>query len=117
MRSPPGTSPTPVRPALSFRMTRLRVKKGPCAPLRLSSMESWPATGVTCMSTTVGVAEGAVFMSNLQFEHTSRAVDDTLLQMNLSRRDLGKMAVAALPATRMLAKLNSKFGGVQIGIN
>jgi sugar phosphate isomerase/epimerase len=34
----------------------------------------------------------------------------------LSRRDLGKWALA-LPATGLLAKTNSKFGGVQIGIN
>ena len=40
--SPPGTSPTPVWPALSVRITRLRVKNGPCAPLRLSSMLSRP---------------------------------------------------------------------------
>jgi hypothetical protein len=37
--------------------------------------------------------------------------------MNFTRRDLGKMALAALPASSLLAKLNSKFGGVQIGIN
>ena len=37
--------------------------------------------------------------------------------MNLTRRDIGKLAIAALPATSLLAKPNSKFGGVQIGIN
>lgn len=38
--------------------------------------------------------------------------------MELSRRDLGKMALAALPASSNLnAKPDSKFGGVQIGIN
>jgi len=37
--------------------------------------------------------------------------------MSLTRRDLGKIALAALPASRLLAKTNSKFGGVQIGIN
>ena len=37
--------------------------------------------------------------------------------MQFTRRDLGKMAIAALPASSLLAKLNSKFGGVQIGIN
>jgi sugar phosphate isomerase/epimerase len=37
--------------------------------------------------------------------------------MNYSRRDLGKLALAALPAARLLAKANSKFGGVQVGIN
>lgn len=37
--------------------------------------------------------------------------------MNLTRRDLGKMALAALPAARALAAVNSNFGGVQIGIN
>src|ERR1035438_4250390 len=37
--------------------------------------------------------------------------------MHLTRRDLGKLALAALPASRLLAKTNSKFGGVQIGIN
>jgi Xylose isomerase-like TIM barrel len=37
--------------------------------------------------------------------------------MSLSRRDFGKVALAALPASRLLAKTDSKFGGVQIGIN
>ncbi len=37
--------------------------------------------------------------------------------MNLARRDFGKMVVAALSASRLPAKTNSKFGGVQIGIN
>src|SRR5258708_6062639 len=55
MRSPPGTSPTPERPALSCRMTMLRVKKGACAPLRLRSMLSCPATGMTCMPVPAGV--------------------------------------------------------------
>src|SRR5471032_1494022 len=54
IRSPPGTSPTPVRPALSVRITILRVKNGPWAPLRLSSMLSWPATGMTCRPVTTG---------------------------------------------------------------
>ena len=42
--------------------------------------------------------------------------------MKISRRDLGKMAIAAVPTigvpvSSLLAKPNSKFGGVQIGIN
>jgi sugar phosphate isomerase/epimerase len=37
--------------------------------------------------------------------------------MNFTRRDLGKIALAALPASQLLAKPNSKVGGVQIGIN
>jgi len=37
--------------------------------------------------------------------------------MQFSRRDLAKLALAAVPAARLLAKPNSKFGGVQIGIN
>ncbi len=36
--------------------------------------------------------------------------------MRYTRRDIGKMALAALPA-RAIAKPDSKFGGVQIGIN
>jgi len=36
--------------------------------------------------------------------------------MNYTRRELGKLALAALPATRLAAKPNSNFGGVQIGI-
>ena len=44
--SPPGTSPTPVLPSESVRTTRFRVKNGPCAPLRFSSMLSWPAIGI-----------------------------------------------------------------------
>ena len=35
----------------------------------------------------------------------------------LTRRGFGKIALAALPAARALAKTNSKFGGVQIGLN
>jgi hypothetical protein len=38
-------------------MTMFRVKKGPCAPLKLSSMPSWPATGMTCIRVTTGVEE------------------------------------------------------------
>ena len=38
----------------------LRVKNGPCAPLRFSSMLSRPATGTTRSSVTVGVAFAAV---------------------------------------------------------
>ncbi len=37
--------------------------------------------------------------------------------MAITRRDLGKLALAALPAPLLLAKPNSKFGGVQVGIN
>jgi len=37
--------------------------------------------------------------------------------MKLSRRDFGKLALTALPAASLLAKPDSKFGGVQIGIN
>jgi hypothetical protein len=38
--------------------------------------------------------------------------------MELTRRDIGKLALAALPVTSTLnAKPNSRFGGVQIGIN
>src|SRR5580704_17966053 len=54
IRSPPGTSPTPVWPALSRRITTFRVKNGPCAPERLSNMSSCPATGTTSISTTFG---------------------------------------------------------------
>ena len=35
--------------------------------------------------------------------------------MTFTRRDFGKLAVAALPAASLLAKPNSKFNGVQIG--
>ena len=33
--------------------------------------------------------------------------------MNYTRRELAKPALAALPASRLLAKPNSKFGGVR----
>jgi sugar phosphate isomerase/epimerase len=36
--------------------------------------------------------------------------------MELTRRDLGKLALAALPASGLLAKPNSKFDGVQVGV-
>jgi sugar phosphate isomerase/epimerase len=34
-----------------------------------------------------------------------------------TRRDLAKLALAAIPTAKLLAKPNSKFGGVQIGLN
>jgi hypothetical protein len=37
--------------------------------------------------------------------------------MHYTRRDIAKIALAALPAARLFAKPDSKFGGVQIGIN
>ncbi len=37
--------------------------------------------------------------------------------MNITRRDIGKLALAAFPAANLLAKPNSMFGGIQIGIN
>jgi len=38
--------------------------------------------------------------------------------MNLTRRDIGKLALTALPAAALrAAKPNSVFGGVQVGIN
>ena len=38
--------------------------------------------------------------------------------MNFTRRDFGKLALAAVPATSLLAaKPDSKWGGVQVGIN
>jgi sugar phosphate isomerase/epimerase len=37
--------------------------------------------------------------------------------MNFTRRDLGKLALASIPAATLLAKPNSKFGGVQVGVN
>src|SRR5437016_10386434 len=37
--------------------------------------------------------------------------------MDFTRRDLGKLALAALPGSRLLAqKPNSKFDGVQVGV-
>jgi hypothetical protein len=54
MASPPDTSPTPVRSSLSVMMT-VRVKNGPWAPLRLSSMLSRLATGIASTRATVGV--------------------------------------------------------------
>src|ERR1051325_10803692 len=36
--------------------------------------------------------------------------------MDFTRRDLGKLALAALPASGLLAKPNSKFDGVQVGV-
>jgi len=36
--------------------------------------------------------------------------------VDLTRRDLGKLALAAIPASNLLARPNSKFDGVQIGV-
>ena len=34
-----------------------------------------------------------------------------------TRRDLGKLALAAIPAMNLMAKPDSKWGGVQVGCN
>jgi len=39
------------------------------------------------------------------------------MSLPLTRRDFGKIALAAAPVSRLLAKTDSRFGGVQIGIN
>lgn len=36
--------------------------------------------------------------------------------MDITRRDLGKLALAAIPASRLLARPNSNFDGVQVGV-
>lgn len=36
---------------------------------------------------------------------------------SITRRHLGRLALAALPAARLLGKPNSNFGGVQVGLN
>src|SRR6266853_2143888 len=36
--------------------------------------------------------------------------------VDLTRRDLGKLALAAIPASRLLAKPNSTFDGVRVGV-
>src|SRR5690606_37212096 len=74
---PPGTSPRPVCPALSVRITMLRVKYGACAPLRLSSMLSCPATGTTRMPVTTGVAE-LIYPSALHCAHGQPADEEAL---------------------------------------
>ncbi len=44
--------------------------------------------------------------------------EEVLTHMNFTRRDFGKLALAAIPATTLLAaKPNSKWGGVQVGVN
>src|SRR6516164_607842 len=35
--------------------------------------------------------------------------------MDLTRRDLGKLALAVIPASRLVARPNSNFDGVQVG--
>src|SRR5579871_4764183 len=37
------------------------------------------------------------------------------MPMNYTRRDFGRVALAAIPMASALANINSKFGGVQIG--
>jgi hypothetical protein len=38
-------------------------------------------------------------------------------EMNYTRRDFGKIALAVLPAATVMAKPNSRWGGVQVGLN
>src|SRR6476619_626375 len=103
--SPPGTSPTPVLPSESVRTTRFRVKNGPWAPLRLSSMLSWPATGITVMLWTTGVlnsislrgkpfvavGQGAHHSGDL-VSHRAQRVDDLALPLWCQSRDRNRRA-------------------------
>ena len=47
----------------------------------------------------------------------SASLVPTDTQPTFTRRDLGRLALAALPAAALAAKPSSKWGGVQIGIN
>src|SRR4029079_16322515 len=97
MFSPPGTSPTPVRPPLSVAINRLRVKNGPCAPLRLSSMLSRPATGITRKAVTMGVSGIASIRGDLA------GLDDLLPARELlllERRELLRRVADDLEAER-----------------
>ena len=58
----------------------LRVKNGPCAPLRFSSMLSRPATGITSIVAIAGVPLASSWVkSTLQLEHTRIGQGDNLL--------------------------------------
>ena len=57
----------PVWPALSSRIIRFRVKNGAWAPLRVMSMLSLPATGITCILVTVGVPLSIILISSSSF--------------------------------------------------
>src|SRR6188768_3750984 len=91
--SPPGTSPTPVLPALSVRMTMLRVKKGPCAPLRFMSMLSCPAMGTTVRPVTTGAWDSGkctLLLRGRQDRLRAEGVDQRLQLLNLGGLELGK---------------------------
>ena len=90
----PGTSPTPVWPALSFRITMLRVKKGPCAPLRLSSMLSCPATGMTRIDV---IARCAGDVSSVYQPRLYKMVDNVSI---LIRQQFPHRALGDLPRVR-----------------
>src|SRR3954470_13485255 len=77
--SPPGTSPMPCRPALSRRTTRLRVKNGACAPERLRSMLSRPATGITRISLIAGKLMTSIDLDP-GFLHDPRPLHGVVLQ-------------------------------------
>jgi hypothetical protein len=58
--SPPGTSPTPVRPASSVAMTQVAGEERAVGAARFISIESRPATGITRSDATLGAAERAM---------------------------------------------------------
>src|SRR5277367_4265621 len=61
-------------------MTRFLVKYGACAPLRLSSIESRPATGITCMVLICGEPR-SVSSSIMQYRLQVRALQINTLNL------------------------------------
>src|SRR5262247_3424148 len=51
----------------------LRVKNGPCAPLRFNNMLSWPATGTTDISVTTGASSELIFDMTSSLSRKPRA--------------------------------------------
>src|SRR5262249_49316484 len=57
----------------------------------------------------------ASILHNLLWDNTENCDHPQGDFMTFTRRDFGRLAVAALPASRLLAETNSKFNGGQIG--
>jgi Xylose isomerase-like TIM barrel len=81
------------------------------------------STVVTNTATTVGLQKWLlrrIRPLNEMVSKAARASDDMIgavMSQSITRRDLAKLALATLPAARLLAKPNSKIDGVQLGIN
>ncbi len=85
-------------PSVSVSTTTLRVKNGACAPERLSSIESWPATGTTRRSATRGATLAVTAQSTFCTRGVSSVSSASVRSVSGGRTAPALRPAAVIPA-------------------